>query len=153
MTLTQKETSLLSDLKSQEKLCIEKYRKYENAAKDPCLKELFASIRQTEENHLNTVNRIQNGEEVKMPASSSDASSGSNNNCPLSTANEQDKKEDAYLCADALAMEKHVSSVYDVSIFEFSSPILRDTLNHIQKEEQQHGEKIYAYMAKNSMYS
>lgn len=152
MTLTQKETSLLSDLKSQEKLCIEKYRKYENAAKDPCLKQLFASIRQTEENHLNTVNRIQNGEEVKMPNTSSDPSS-QNTDCPLSTANEQDKKEDAYLCADALAMEKHVSSVYDVSIFEFSSPILRDTLNHIQKEEQQHGEKIYAYMAKNSMYS
>ena len=152
MTLTQKETSLLSDLKSQEKLCIEKYRKYENAAKDPCLKQLFASIRQTEENHLNTVNRIQSGEEVKMPASSSDSSSGSYD-CPLSQANAQDKKEDAYLCADALAMEKHVSSLYDVSIFEFSSPTLRDTLNHIQKEEQQHGEKIYCYMAKNSMYS
>ena len=152
MTLTQKETSLLSDLKSQEKLCIEKYRKYENAAKDPCLKQLFASIRQTEENHLNTVNRIQSGEEVKMPNTSSDTSS-QNTDCPLSQANAQDKKEDAYLCADALAMEKHVSSLYDVSIFEFSSPTLRDTLNHIQKEEQQHGEKIYCYMAKNSMYS
>ncbi len=152
MTLTQKETSLLSDLKSQEQLCIEKYRKYENAAKDPCLKQLFASIRMTEESHLDTINRIQGGEEVKMPASSSDASSGSND-CPLSTANAQEKKEDAYLCADALAMEKHVSSVYDISIFEFSNTTLRDTLNHIQKEEQQHGEKIYAYMSRNSMYS
>lgn len=152
MTLTQKENSLLSDLKSQEKLCIEKYSKYENAAKDPCLKQLFASIRTTEENHLDTINRIQGGEEVQMPQSSSDSSS-QKFDCPLSTANAQEKKEDAYLCADALAMEKHVSSVYDISIFEFSSPVLRDTLNHIQKEEQQHGEKIYAYMAKNSMYS
>lgn len=152
MTLTQKENSLLSDLKSQEQLCIEKYSKYENAAKDPCLKQLFASIRTTEENHLDTINRIQGGEEVQMPQSSSDSSS-QKFDCPLSTANAQEKKEDAYLCADALAMEKHVSSVYDISIFEFSSPVLRDTLNHIQKEEQQHGEKIYAYMAKNSMYS
>ena len=50
-------------------------------------------------------------------------------------------------------MEKHVSGLYDISIFEFSSPTLRDTLNHIQKEEQIHGERIYEYMAKNNMYS
>ena len=35
MTLTQKETTLLSDLKSQEQLCIEKYTKYSQMAHDP----------------------------------------------------------------------------------------------------------------------
>ena len=41
MTLTQKENTLLADLKSQEQLCIEKYGKYEQDAHDPCLKNLF----------------------------------------------------------------------------------------------------------------
>ena len=34
MTLTQKETSLLSDLKSQEQLCIDKYQRYSDEACD-----------------------------------------------------------------------------------------------------------------------
>ena len=152
MTLTQKENGLLSDLKSQEQLCIEKYRKYEKSAADPTLKQLFSEIRTTEENHLSTICKIQNGEELKMSSPAPSAVS-EKLDYPLSSASVGQKKEDAYLCADALAMEKHVSSVYDVSIFEFSSPILRDTLAHIQKEEQNHGEKIYSYMAKNGMYS
>ena len=49
-------------------------------------------------------------------------------------------------------MEKHVSSMYDVSIFEFSCPSLRDTLAHIQKEEQNHGQQLYAYLSTNGMY-
>jgi hypothetical protein len=50
-------------------------------------------------------------------------------------------------------MEKHVSSVYDTCVFEFSSPTLRDTLSAIQKEEQIHGLKLYRYMNANGMYS
>ena len=45
------------------------------------------------------------------------------------------------------------AALYDTSIFEFTSPTLRDTLNHIQKEEQNHGEQLYQYMSKNNMYS
>jgi len=152
MTLTQKEHGLLSDLKSQEKLCIEKYEKYEKEASDPCLKDIFRGIRATEEGHLSTINRILGGEEVEMSSQSPSAKSAKKD-CPLSSASSNDKANDAFLCADALAMEKHVSSVYDISIFEFSSPVLRDTLNHIQKEEQNHGEEIYSYMSKNNMYS
>ena len=56
------------------------------------------------------------------------------------------------MCKDALAMEKHVSGVYDTGIFEFNSPVLRDTLAHIQKEEQNHGEQLYEYLSKNNLY-
>ena len=152
MTLTQKEHSLLSDLKSQEKICIEKYEKYEKEASDGCLKNLFREIKTTEENHLETINRIISGEEVAMPSPPPSANDESVS-CSESTSTGAEKSNDAFLCADALAMEKHVSSVYDISIFEFSSPVLRDTLNHIQKEEQNHGKKIYDYMSKNNMYS
>ena len=48
-------------------------------------------------------------------------------------------------------MEKHVSGVYNMSIFEFRAPQARDVLSHLQKEEQQHGEMLYGYMARNGM--
>ena len=151
MTLTQKETTLLKDMKSQEELCIEKYKKYEQDANDPCLKSLFKSIKSTEESHLSTVSRIISGEEVSTNMAPTAVSQKLE--CQMSSCSEEQKKSDAFLCKDALAMEKHVSGLYDTSIFEFSSPVLRDTLNHIQKEEQNHGEQLYEYMSKNNMYS
>ena len=151
MTLTPKENSLLKDLKGQEELCIEKYKKYAETAKDPCLKNLFESIRTTEENHLSTVSKMMSGEEVSTQTAPTAVSATLN--CEMSAVSAQDKQSDAFLCKDALAMEKHVSGLYDTTIFEFSSPVMRDTLNHIQKEEQNHGEQIYQYMSKNGMYS
>ncbi len=152
MTLTPKENSLLSDLKSQEKLCIEKYGKYEKEACDTALKNLFSSIKTTEENHLSTIDRMLQGEEVEMTSAPPKAKD-EKANFPQSTVTGDEKMRDSFLCADALAMEKHVSSVYDIAIFEFSSSVLRDTLNHIQKEEQNHGKELYDYMSKNNMYS
>jgi spore coat protein CotF len=64
-----------------------------------------------------------------------------------------DKQADCYLCSDLLADEKHVSGLYNTSIFEFNDKQIRDTLNHIQKEEQEHGKAIYDYMSVNNMYS
>ncbi|MBQ8689007.1 MAG: spore coat protein [Clostridia bacterium] len=151
MTLTAKETTLLTDLKSQEQLCIEKYTKYENEACDPTLKALFGKIKTTEQNHLQTINRILGGEEVKTTTTPS--AETEKFSCQPSSCSQDAKQKDAFLCKDALSMEKHVSSVYDTTIFEFTSPTLRDTLNHIQKEEQIHGEQLYQYMSCNNMYS
>ena len=151
MTLTQKENNLICDLKSQEQLCIDKYGKYEQDAYDPCLKSLFKSIKSTEESHLSTLSRIMSGEEVTTNTAPTAVSQS--RECQTSNCTESEKTADAFLCKDALAMEKHVSALYDTSIFEFTSPTLRDTLNHIQKEEQNHGEQLYQYMSKNNMYS
>ena len=152
MNLTQKETALLSDLKSQEQLCIEKYNKYSGMAHDPELKQLFSSLAQNEQKHLDTINKILSGTEVTMPPQSPSAVEAKLQ-CKMSSCNEVEKKNDAYLCKDALSMEKHVSSVYNTGVFEFASPVLRDTLAHIQKEEQNHGEQLYNYLACNNMYS
>ncbi len=152
MTLTQKETTLLTELKSQEKLCIEKYKKYSDEACDPELKNLFSQLAGNEEKHYDTICQILNGTEVKMPDESPSATTAKLN-CTPSKCDEGKKQNDAFLCKDALSMEKHVSSVYDTSVFEFSSPVLRDTLAHIQKEEQNHGEKLYNYLSCNNMYN
>ena len=126
------------------------YDKYSKEAHDPCLKALFQNIKSTETEHLATISRIMQGEEVK--AGGCVCAVNESLECQASSCTEDEKRMDAYLCKDALAMEKHVSSVYDTSRFEFVSPTLRDTLNHIQKEEQIHGEQLYQYMAKNNMY-
>ena len=52
-----------------------------------------------------------------------------------------------------VASEKHISSSYNTSVFEFTNTEVRDALNHIQKEEQEHGKQIYDYMSANSMYN
>ena len=60
---------------------------------------------------------------------------------------------DKELCTDLLMTEKYVSGAYNIAIFEFKDPQVRDVLNHIQKEEQKHGEAIYKYMESKGMYT
>ena len=44
MNWTQKETSLLKDLKDQEQLCVDKYMRHAENACDPQLKKLFSQL-------------------------------------------------------------------------------------------------------------
>ena len=151
MMWTQKESSLLEDLIKQERLCVEKYGKYQEQAHDPALKQLFGQIGQVEQQHEQTVTRMISG--ALPPAAQGQGQQRNQNAAPSYGAQPSpDKQQDAYLCEDALGTEKHVSSVYDVSIFEFRDPEARQALNHLQSEEQRHGEMLYAYMARNGMY-
>jgi len=168
MQLTQKETTLIKDLKEQEKLCVDKYQKNASDASDSQLKQMFNQIAQTEQQHLDTLSQIEKG--TVPPASSGSSSSGSSSGSSGSssgssssgqqsfqatykTGETPEKKNDCYLCTDLLSSEKHASHLYDTCIFEFKDANLRNTLNHIQKEEQEHGKMIYDYMQANSMYS
>ncbi len=150
MNLTQKEIDFLNDFKSQEKLCIEKYEKHACCACSTELKNLFNELASTEREHLKTVNEMLNGTVADVPESIK-----ANNACCscVGYCDEESRKIDEFLCKDMLSFEKYVSSMYDTGIFEFSDPKARKMLNHIQSEEQQHGEKIYAYMKSNGMYS
>ncbi len=150
MNLTAKETSLLKDLRSQEQLCVDKYSKYAAEACDCQLKELFTQRGRNESQHIQTLDQIASGAVPQM--SGSQASPALPPQTP-GTCSAQDRQKDAFLCSDALATEKHVSSGYNTCIFEFSDTNVRDALNHIQKEEQQHGELIYEYMSQHGMYS
>lgn len=63
------------------------------------------------------------------------------------------KASDKDMCIDMLNTEKYVSGSYDTYIFEFKDAQVRDVLNHIQKEEQKHGEAIFSYMSSKGMYN
>ncbi len=150
MQLSEKEKMLLKDLISEEQHCIEKYTKASAAAKDSGLKNLFSSIAKSEQTHYNTLNSISSGTVPNLNSGSEEKPKAPSS--PANTSSE-DKQQDKFLCADALSIEKHVSSVYNTSIFEFCQPELRNVLNHIQKEEQQHGQELYNYMNTNGMYN
>lgn len=149
VTLTTKESSLLKDLRAQEQICVEKYARYASESRDGQLKNLFSQIEQTERQHVQTLDQISAG---NIPQTNS-AGGTQNQSQPTPNAlSQQDKNSDAYLCQDALSTEKHVSSTYNTCIFEFKDTNIRNSLNHIQKEEQQHGKQIYDYMSVNGMY-
>lgn len=150
MVLTEKERTLLTDMKGQEELCIAKYNKYSGEAKCPALSQLFTSMAQTEGTHLKTINEMLSGKAPEQVG----ALSANNASCTkFDYSSTQDRDHDAFMCKDMLSMEKHVSSVYNTCVFEFSDPSVRRMLGHIQQEEQQHGEQLYAFMNCNGMYN
>ncbi|WP_138204393.1 DUF892 family protein [Haloimpatiens lingqiaonensis] len=162
MNLSQKERMLLQDQKSHEQLCIEKYTNYANMATDPQLKQLFSNHASQEQQHLNTINQMLNGQVPNLNQQSSgnaqnSASSPMQNNT-TSTANATSAAgmgnvSDAKLCEDLLMTEKYVSNTYDTTIFEFKDSHAREVLNHIQKEEQKHGENLFNYMNSRGLYN
>lgn len=150
MQLSQKEQNFLNDLKNQEILCIKKYNNYANQAQDPQLRQIFQRLAGKEQEHLNSINQILSGstpamnqqvnqQQIQKQASWQGQTGFVNQN-------------DADLCHDVLSTEKYASQVYDTAIFEFKDPQIRQVLNHIQKEEQQHGEEIFKYMQSKGMY-
>lgn len=152
ITLTTKERLLMQDQKEHEELCVQKYQNYANQAQDPLLKGLFSSLSQKEQEHLNSVNQILSGQ---VPNIQQNAQSGQQNQ-----QNQQNlfqgamaNQGDRILCTDMLGTEKYISGTYDTAIFEFTNTDVRQVLNHIQKEEQEHGEQIFNYMQSNGMYS
>jgi spore coat protein CotF len=151
MKLTQKESGLIKDLASQEKLCIQKYEFYAQQAKDPQLKKLFGKIQTQEEQHYQSLSDVLAG---KVPATGIKHSSGQAFH-PKATytasGKSADKRQDAFLCTDSITTEKYVSSAYDTDLFQFSSVALRGLLNSIQTEEQGHAEMIYEYKTANGM--
>lgn len=145
----QKESGLLKDLKGQEQLCVDKYMRHAEKAHDPQLKNLFSYLAQQEAQHLRTVTEMEQGTVPQMNGGSQSKPGFT----AAYTAESREKKDDCFLCSDVLAGEKHVSGLYDTCVFEFRNNQARNVLNHIQREEQEHGKLIYDYMAANNMYS
>jgi spore coat protein CotF len=182
LQLTQKEQQLLQDQTTHEKVCIQKYREYAGKAQDPQLKQLFRSFAQQEETHLDTINSVLNGQAPSMSQQGQSQAGGQGQQGMQSqsggqsqqgmqgqagsqsggqsasqgttlTGSQQASQADAMLCKDMLMTEKYVSGAYDTAIFEFTDASVRQALNHIQKEEQQHGEGIYNYLSSHGMYN
>lgn len=153
-SLTQKERMYLDEQKRQEELCIKKYHQAAEQAQDPELKDLFMQLASQEQQHLDTINQMLSGQIPQINQQSQPKPEDQKYyNKPNPGGPPQASKNDIDLCIDLLNTEKYVSSVYNTAIFEFNNHELRNALNHIQKEEQEHGEKIYNYLKSKNSYS
>ena len=164
INLSNKERMLLQDEKEHEELCVNKYRQAAEKASCSNLKSLFNQLEQQEQQHLNSINQLLSG---KVPSTGGQQNQqGSQtkqniqmqgnilkNNINVNPQMQSYNQEDKILCADLLSTEKFISSTYNTVIFEFRDENVRNVLNHIQKEEQEHGKKIYDYMYSHGMYN
>ncbi|HBQ86571.1 MAG TPA: spore coat protein [Syntrophomonas sp.] len=150
LNFTQKERMLLEDQKKHEQVCVDKYNNYATQAQDPQLQTLFQGYAQQENQHLNSINQLLNGQ---LPATSQGNQQQSAAQQPSQLQGTMADQTDAALCNDMLMTEKYVANAYNTAIFEFVDSNVRQVLNHIQKEEQQHGEGIFNYMSSNGMYN
>ena len=159
LQLSQKEKLLLQDQQAHEEICIQKYTSYAQQATDPQLQQLFNSYAQQEQTHYDTLGQIlqgqvptlQQGQQSEGQGAQTQASAGLGMNASQFDLS-QGSNDDQALCQDLLMTEKYISGTYDTTIFECQDANVRQVLNHIQKEEQQHGEGIFNYMQKNGMY-
>ncbi|MDP4126854.1 MAG: DUF892 family protein [Bacillota bacterium] len=158
LQLSQKERMFLQDLSHHEQLCVQKYNKYANEAQEPQLKQLFQTHSSHEQQHYNTINQLLNGQAPSM----SQGQQGNNQQQQASMPAGQGmqaqaggafNQNDAQLANDMLSTEKYISSTYDTAIFEFQDTNVRQALNHIQSEEQKHGEDLFNYMKSHGMYN
>lgn len=151
MVLKQTETDAISELQTQEKNCVEKYRRYKEQASDPVLKSLFDRIEKEEQKHYDTLAQVLNGE---VPSCNCNDSAGREYEPKATytgTMQSEEMQSDNFLATDCIGTEKMVSSEYNSNVFRFSEPSLRKLLADIQIEEQNHAEMLYKYRMANGM--
>ncbi len=164
--LSQKEKVFLEDAKIQEEVCIQKYKNYANNALDPQLKHLFNKHAGQEQQHHDSISLLLQG---KQPNLGQGEQSNSSQQQQQSTSNQRHQSQqtsiennfegtmnnesDKVLCLDLLSTEKYISGTYNSDIFECVNSEVRQVLQHIQKEEQTHGEELFNYMNSHGMYN
>ena len=168
MILSEKETTVIKDLQTQEQCCVEKYERYSKLAKDQVLidlftdllfsmqiceqvnEHLFTDLHGKEQKHLESLTQVLSG---KVPSCDCNDSDGKDYNpaATYSMAPSEDKKTDCFLATDCIGTEKLVSSTYNTEVFAFGDPGVRKLLADIQIEEQNHAEMLYKYKTVNSM--
>ncbi|WP_099191846.1 spore coat protein [Tepidibacter mesophilus] len=144
--LSQKERMYLEDGKIQEGLCVQKYQKYAQQAQGQQLKQLFNKIATEEQHHLDMINQLLQGQQPNM----AHPQQQQNQTASQDTMNNENDKN---LCRDLLSTEKYVSSTYDTAVFESANPAVRQAFQHIQQDEQKHGEELFNYMNSHGMYN
>ena len=99
MILSEKETTVIKDLQTQEQCCVEKYERYSKLAKDQVLIDLFTDLHGKEQKHLESLTQVLSG---KVPSCDCNDSDGKDYNpaATYSMAPSEDKKTDCFLATD-----------------------------------------------------
>ncbi len=151
MVLTEKETTAIKDLQTQEQSCIEKYKRYAKEAKDPVLRALFQTLGQEEQRHFDSLGQVLTGTVPKCDCNDKSGAEYQPVAAYTTMTDSEDKKTDCFLATDCIGTEKMVSSEYNSNVFKFADTSLRKLLADLQIEEQNHAEMIYKYKTVNGM--
>ena len=151
MKLSEKETTTINDLKTQEKSCIAKYTKYSQEAKDPVLRDLFSAIAKEEQTHYDSLDQMLNGTVPSCVCNDRKGMAYSPQATYTSGDNSEDKQHDCFLATDCIGTEKLVSGEYNSDVFNFGDGKIRKLLADIQIEEQNHAEMLWKYKTVNGM--
>lgn len=147
--LSQQERKVLEDHKKHEEVCIRKYEQYAEQAGDPQLRSMFYQFADQERQHYRSLDHLLQG---RQPTVGDQSGRQQRSGPPDGPAAEnrhdgrQQRDSDALMCRDAMMMEKFISDSYDGGIFGSTNPVVRQTLQHIQREEQEHGEGLLNYL-------
>jgi rubrerythrin len=151
MVLTEKETTTIQDLQTQEQSCIEKYKRYGQEAKDPVLKALFGELQQEEQKHYDSLQQVLSGAVPRCNCNDRDGKANNPTATYDSMSSTEDKKTDCFLATDCIGTEKMVSGTYNSDVFVFGDSDVRKLLADIQIEEQNHAEMLWKYKSVNGM--
>lgn len=151
VTLKEKEKTAVKDLQTQEKSCMEKYRRYEQEAKDPVLKDLFHQLHLKEKKHYDSLDQLLSGNCPECDCNDADGKNYNPKATYTSMSSPEDKESDCFLATDAIGTEKLVSGEYNTNVFVFAEPCVRKLLEDIQIEEQNHAEMLFKYKMANAM--
>ena len=151
VTLKEKEKTAIEDLQTQEKSCMEKYKRYEQEAKDPVLKDLFHQLHIKEKKHFDSLGQLLAGNCPDCDCNDADGKNYNPKATYTSMSSPEDKESDSFLATDAIGTEKLVSGEYNTNVFVFAEPCVRKLLADIQIEEQNHAEMLFKYKMANAM--
>lgn len=151
MILREKERTVIEDLQTQEKSCIEKYGKYAQQAKDPELRTLFRNLQQKEREHYDSLSMVLSGNVPECDCNDTSGRDYQPKATYTSMSSPEDKQHDAFLATDSIGTEKLVSGTYNNELFAFGDSGVRRLLADIQIEEQNHAEMLYKYKTVNGM--
>ena len=151
MILTEKETTTMRDLQTQEQMCIKKYEKYGEQAHDAELKSLFERLKKEEQKHYDSLGMVLQGKVPSCDCNDSEGREYQPKGTYTSMSNQDDMKHDNFLATDCIGTEKLVSGEYNTNVFSFGESSVRKLLADIQVEEQNHAEMLYKYKTANGM--
>ena len=132
MILKEKERTVIQDLQTQEKSCIEKYGKYAQQARDPELKSLFQTLQKKE----------LSGTVPQVNCNDSDGRDYQPKAAYTSVMSSEDKEHDAFLATDCIGTEKLISGEYNSDVFAFEDSGVRKLLADIQVEAEPCGDAL-----------
>ena len=149
MVLKEKERTVIEDLQTQEKACVDKYRFYEQSAHDEELKNLFHRIGDEEQEHFDSLGMVLKGDVPNVSAARSGMEGYTPSESYAAGNNSEEKKHDQFLCTDCIATEKLVSSTYNDDVFRFLCPDDLLLLYLFFHEPSDYGKNIFGWSGRN----